>query len=110
MEVFILGRSQRFQTEVVQDQQRDSCQGMEPTRIGAGRAGGLQGAEQLALGGEQHFVTLLNGTVSERLGQMRFSGTARADDQDRHFFPDKTARGQVLDQRPVHPGRARRWA
>jgi hypothetical protein len=25
----------------------------------------------------------------------QISGTARADDQDRHVFPDKTARGQM---------------
>jgi hypothetical protein len=87
--------AQGFQAEVIHDRQGYSRQGLEAAVITAGRPGGLQ---------KEHLIALLNGTMSQRLGERRFAGTAWPGNQDSDFFADKASGCQVLDESPVQAG------
>ena len=47
MEVLIMGRTQWFQPEVVDDEQRYACQIHELALVGVGGPGGMQAAQEL---------------------------------------------------------------
>jgi hypothetical protein len=76
MEVFIWGGPPGLQAEVIHNQQRYPCQGLEPALVAAGRPGGMEGAEELAWGGEAPLIALLNGTMAEGLSEGGFAGAA----------------------------------
>ena len=53
VEVLVLRRSQGFQTEVIDDEQRHAGQGVEASLVSVDGARGIEGCQQLTLGGEQ---------------------------------------------------------
>lgn len=104
VEHFILGRTQGFQPEVVDDQQIHPRQRLQAPLVAADRQGVLQARQQLSLGHEQHVIALTRRGVAQRLSQVALAGAAGAGDQDRHLLLDETAGGQVCDLRPVEIG------
>ena len=77
MEVFLWRGPPGFQAEVIHDEQGYPCQSLESALVAAGGPGGMEGTKELALGGEEYLIALLNGTMAEGLGEMRFTATIR---------------------------------
>lgn len=93
--------AQRFQAEVIDDQQLDARECLEAALIVAGGARGVQLAEQIRLRGEDDFVACAHRTVAARLREMTFARAAGSCDEHVGVLGDEAASGQVLDHRPV---------
>ena len=98
VEVFVVGRAQGLESEVVDDEDRDLRQGLELLVVGAGGARRVQVAGELRLGEEQHVVALLHGGVAQRLREVAFTGADGAGDEHRDLLADVAAGSQILHQ------------
>lgn len=98
MEIFVLRRAKGFEAEVVDDEQRDAGEVLEAPLEGIDGARGVERAEELALGGEQHVMAFTHGGVTERLGDVAFAGAAGPGDEDRDFFRNEAAGGELDDE------------
>ena len=67
VEVLVLRCPQGFQTEVIDDEQRNTSEGLEAPLVGVDGARGMEARQQLALGGEQHVVVGANGKAIREL-------------------------------------------
>lgn len=104
VEVLVVGRAHGLQAEVVEDEQGDPGEGLETSLVGAGSAGGVEGREQLGLGGEGDVVTGADGAVPEGLGEVALAGAARSGDEDRGGLGDEAGGGELVDEGSVEPG------
>ena len=80
VQIFVLGRAQRLEPEIIDDEDVDAGQGVELAFEGLDGARGVERPEQLGLGGEQHVVAEANGAMAEGLGEMRLAGAGRTSD------------------------------
>jgi hypothetical protein len=104
VEVLILAALERFETEVVDDQQAYRCElGKLPLKAVVG-PGGIELREHFGYGGKQHIVAGTDRTVAQGLGDVAFAGAARADDKSADFFFDEPAGGQIQDQGAIDVG------
>ncbi len=106
VKIFIGGRSQGFETEVIDDEERHARKGRELAVVAAGGAGGVQARGELCAGGEQHVDALTDRAVTERLGEMTLAGTAGSDDEHGGTFIEVAAGGEFVDERAVELGQA----
>lgn len=104
MEVFVLGRSEGFESQVVDDQQGDPGQDFKPAFKGSHGSGRLHAREQLRLGCEQDLMALTHGAMAEGLGEMAFPCSAGSGDEEIGGFLDKAAGSQFLDEAAVDAG------
>lgn len=77
MKGLVLGRAQGLEAEIV-DEQRDIDQGLKAALVVTDGLGLAQAGEQLGLGREQDVVPLAGDEMADGLGEMAFSGAARA--------------------------------
>jgi hypothetical protein len=99
-----LGGAQRFQGEVVDDEEVHGGERGELAIVRAGGAGSLELAEELRLRREEHVIAFADGRVPEGLGEVALAGTARAGDEDRDLLLEKAAGGEVEDESLVEAG------
>jgi hypothetical protein len=104
VEVLVVGWSQGLQAEVVEHEERYAGKGLEASLVGAGGAGGVEGGEQLGLGGEGDVVTGADGAMSEGLCEVALAGAAGSGDEDRGGLGDEAGGGQLVDEGSVEPG------
>ena len=98
MQVFVGRRVQRFESEVVDDEQRNAGKARELALVRTGGARGVHGGDELCAGSEQHIDALTDGAVAERLGEVTFAGAARTNDQDRDALAEITTGGELMDE------------
>ena len=104
VEVVVLEWRQRFESEIVDDEQRYARQGLKATLVDLGGSGGLQLSQESALCREEDVVVVAHRFMPQGLGDVAFPGTAGSGDEDGHFLLDEAAGGQILDQGLVDTG------
>ena len=97
MEVLVLIGFERFEAEVIDDEEIDLGQGVEAAVIGTDGPGSIELTEHFALCGEEDVIALADGAVTEGLGDMAFSGAAGTGDEDGEVLLDEAAGCQVED-------------
>lgn len=101
VEVLVGGRSQGFQAEVVDDQQRHAGERGEFALVAAGRSRGVEARGEACAGAEDDIDAGAHGAVAKRLRQVRFPGAAGADDEHRGLLGEVAAGGEVVHQGAV---------
>jgi hypothetical protein len=64
VQVFVGGRAQWFEPEVIDDKQPDVDQAAQPALVGPGCASGVQACRELCAGGEQYIDALTHGAMA----------------------------------------------
>ena len=109
VQVLVGGRPNKFQTEVLDDQQRYACEARELALVGAGRANGVQslGEAGAQFGGD---VDTLSDGMAEGLPEMALADAARTDDVIQGFLLQTATALEVMYDCPSDcrgDGRAR---
>lgn len=101
VQVFIGGRPQRLETEIIDDEQRDASQRGELALVGAGGTSGVQCRGELRAAGEQHIDAAANSAMTKGLGKMTFADANLTDDEYWGVLGQIAVGGQVMDQGTV---------
>jgi len=102
VEVFVVRRGHRFESEVIDNEQRSFDKSLEPSFVSVDSPSGVELSKQLGLCGEEDVVAVSDSNVSEGLCDVAFSRAARPDDQNGDLLFDEAAGGEVLDKRLVN--------
>ena len=97
MEVLFVRWDEGFETEVVNNQQRDFDEGLESSFKGGGCSCCVELPQKLGLGSKDDIIAVSDCCVSQGLGDVAFSGATRSGDQDSHLFEYKVTGGQFVD-------------
>jgi len=101
MEILVLGRPQRFEAEVIDDEESYFGELIKLSFIGLGGPGGVESREHRALGGEGDVVALSYSAMTESLSEVAFAGSTGANDKNRDLLLDEAAGGKVHDEGSV---------
>jgi hypothetical protein len=83
MKVFILGRPQRFTTEVIDDEKPQFGELIKSSFIRLGSPGGVEPRKHGALGGEGDVLALSYGAMPEGLIDVALAGSTGSSDKNR---------------------------
>ncbi len=97
MEVFVVRRCHRFESEVIDDEQGRFGEGLEAALEGGRSSCRVKLSQEFGLRGEEDVVAVSDGDMSERLSDVALSGATGSGDEDGDLFFNKAAGGEVLD-------------
>ncbi len=101
MKVLVLRRPQRFEAEVIDDEESYFSELIKLSVIRLGGPGGIEPSKHGALGGEGDVVALSYGAMTESLSEVTFAGSTGSNDKDRDLLLDEAAGGKIHDESSV---------
>jgi hypothetical protein len=86
LEIFVLRRAHRAQPKIMDDQQHNSGELVELLGKGIGGACGVQGGQQLGVGGEQDLMALSERAAAQCPGRVALAGAGESQDKRKEAY------------------------